>query len=135
MVPRVDVARARELLEDERGRLEGVRGDIEHDGLIPETDEQTVAEDAGGQHPADVATDTEDRSRDLGLLERIESDLADVADALRRLDEGSYGRCEVCEEPIPDERLEAQPTARRCVRHQQELETAGRLPGEKRQQT
>ena len=39
----------------------------------------------------------------------------DTRDALRRLDDGTYGICEACAKPIPVERLEAIPHARRCV--------------------
>lgn len=131
----VDDSRARELLDEERRRLEGIRASIEHDGVIPETDEQMIQEDAAGQHPGDVGTETHDRSEDLGVLEQIEHDLADIADALRRLDDGSYGRCEICGQPIPDERLEAEPTARYDVEHQRHIETADRLPGETGQRT
>lgn len=41
--------------------------------------------------------------------------LAEVIAALRRLDDGNYGTCENCEEPIGDERLDALPTARMCI--------------------
>ena len=39
-----------------------------------------------------------------------------VAHALRRMDEGTYGICEVCGQPIPIERLEALPSATLCIR-------------------
>ncbi|MGW5698185.1 TraR/DksA family transcriptional regulator, partial [Streptomyces asiaticus] len=42
--------------------------------------------------------------------------LTALDEALERLDHGDYGRCEVCGEPIPAERLEARPTATTCVR-------------------
>jgi RNA polymerase-binding transcription factor DksA len=125
----VDDARARELLDEERGRLEVVRSGIEADGLVPETDEQVIEESAAGQHPGDVGSETEGRSRDIGLLEQVETELADISDALRRLEEGTYGRCEACGRPIPDERLEANPTARFDVEHEQAAERADRLPG------
>ncbi len=41
--------------------------------------------------------------------------LAEVIAALRRLDEGTYGRCATCEQPIGSQRLEALPTARLCI--------------------
>jgi DnaK suppressor protein len=41
--------------------------------------------------------------------------LDDVRRARRRVAEGSYGLCEVCGKPIPEERLEARPWAVRCV--------------------
>jgi DnaK suppressor protein len=124
----VDDARARELLSEERERLETIREDIGRDGLIVDEDPQEVAEEADGQHPGDVGTDVEERSRDLGLLEQTERELADVEDALRRLEEGTYGRCEVCGRPIPDDRLEANPTARYDVEHEPRAEGAGLGP-------
>jgi DnaK suppressor protein len=42
--------------------------------------------------------------------------LADVRRALEKLDDGSYGRCDVCGEPIGEERLEVLPWAVLCVR-------------------
>ena len=51
------------------------------------------------------------------LLGRIEGDLDDVDRALRRIDEGVYGRCEVCDEPLGDGQLEADPVARWCPDH------------------
>ncbi len=41
--------------------------------------------------------------------------LGDVVAALRRLDDGTYGRCQVCEEDIGDQRLDALPTATQCI--------------------
>jgi len=120
----VDDDRARDLLTEERQRLETIKEDIARDGLIVDDDTQEVAEEAGGQHPGDVGTDVEERSRDLGLLEQVEQELADIEDALRRLEEGSYGRCEVCGRPIPDDRLEANPTARYDVEHEPRTERA-----------
>lgn len=48
---------------------------------------------------------------------RLGTTLADVERALAKLDEGSYGRCDVCEQPIGEERLEALPWAVRCIEH------------------
>ena len=109
---------AREILDAERDRLGLLRADIARDGLVDGGDEQEIAEDAAGQHPADSASSTEGRTRDLGLLEQIEGELRDVEEALRRLDEGTYGVCVVCGRPIPDERLEASPMARYDVEHE-----------------
>jgi RNA polymerase-binding protein DksA len=59
---------------------------------------------------------------ELELLEGEDRNLQEVADALRRMDEGSYGACEECDQPIAFERLEALPWARTCVRCQARLE-------------
>jgi DnaK suppressor protein len=52
----------------------------------------------------------------VAVHDRLQSTLADVDRALAKLDEGSYGRCDVCSEPIAEERLEALPWAVRCVK-------------------
>lgn len=46
---------------------------------------------------------------------RAREAIDDIADALRRMDLGTYGCCEACGAPLPFERLEAVPAARRCV--------------------
>ena len=114
----MDETHARELLFSEQARLESIRADIIDDGTIDYGDEQEIQEEAAGQHPADAASATESRSRDIGLLEQVEGELRDVEQALERLDRGTYGQCEVCGRPIPDERLEADPTARYDVEHE-----------------
>ncbi|HJR25384.1 MAG TPA: hypothetical protein VJ804_07925 [Acidimicrobiales bacterium] len=54
---------------------------------------------------------------DLDHLDRIEAELADVARALERLDEGTYGTCEVCGQALPDELLGTAPASRWCAEH------------------
>ena len=53
--------------------------------------------------------------RDAGELRRIDT-------ALARINEGSYGQCESCGQDIPQARLQAEPTALRCVRCQELFE-------------
>ena len=50
-------------------------------------------------------------------LDMIETDLADVELALTRLELGTYWTCEVSGQPLPDDLLEAKPTARRLADH------------------
>jgi DnaK suppressor protein len=50
-------------------------------------------------------------------LEGAERDVDDVERALKRLDDGTFGTCEVCGEPIPDDVLVATPAARQCGKH------------------
>ena len=50
-------------------------------------------------------------------LEAAEAELGDVEHALTRLDEGTYAACEVCGEPVGDDRLVARPAVRTCARH------------------
>jgi DnaK suppressor protein len=61
----------------------------------------------------------------LELLERDGSALREIEEALERIDQGDYGRCEACEEWIPKARLSAVPHARHCVACQREVEQRG----------
>lgn len=54
---------------------------------------------------------------DLGLLDELTTGLSEVQDALGRLDNGTYGHCEHCGDPIDDAMLEASPTVRLCAAH------------------
>ena len=56
-----------------------------------------------------------DRLSQVAVHDRLQATLADVERALAKLEEGSYGRCDVCGEPIDEERLEALPWAVLCV--------------------
>src|SRR5213595_1239314 len=114
---------ARQRLEDERTRLEGVRETFADEHLHEETETENLSELSGlDQHQADAGTETFEREKDISILEQIEAELADVEHALHRLDDGTYGLCEADGKPIPEERLEALPAARFCLAHQAEAE-------------
>ena len=65
--------------------------------------------------PADTATETFEREKDLSILEQLEDELAELQAALARVDDGTYGIDEVTGEPIDPDRLDAFPTARTNV--------------------
>jgi RNA polymerase-binding transcription factor DksA len=110
----IDEAAARRKLDAERERLQGMVA-----GLRPETTqgESDPNDDSGSydQHPGDVTGETFEREKDLAILEGLETELAEVEAALRRLDEGTYGVDEVTGERIDPARLEALPNARTNV--------------------
>jgi RNA polymerase-binding transcription factor DksA len=105
--------RAGALLSAERDRTRGrlARLLAEHDGFV-EASRDTNADD---EHDPEGATIAFERSQVGALTAQARSHLAAVDAALRRLEDGTYGRCEVCGRAIPDERLEARPTAATCV--------------------
>jgi len=70
---------------------------------------------ADDEHDPEGATIGFERAQLTALLGQARRRVADLDDALRRWDEGTYGRCERCQQPIPPERLAARPSARRCV--------------------
>jgi RNA polymerase-binding transcription factor DksA len=114
---------AERRLVEERDRLEQIRTSFDDEHLHDETEDESTSELSHlDQHQADVASETFEREKDFSILEQVEAELADVERALHRLDDGTYGRCERCHEPIADERLEVMPATRFCVTHQAEAE-------------
>ena len=66
-------------------------------------------------HMADAGTDNYELENTLGLMDSERRILAEIEDALERIDDGEYGTCEGDNEPIPKARLNAIPWARYCV--------------------
>jgi RNA polymerase-binding protein DksA len=66
-------------------------------------------------HMADLGTDNFEQEFTLGLLQNEEQLLQEIEAALQRIDQGTFGRCEECQRPIPRARLQAIAYARRCV--------------------
>ena len=66
-------------------------------------------------HMADLGTDNFEQEFTLGLLQNQEQALAEISEALERIRQGSFGRCEECKEAIPKARLQALPYTRHCV--------------------
>lgn len=116
----------RDLLAQERDRLQGIKTEL--GDLRNESQEDSLQElSSYDQHQADVGTETFDREKDLTILDSVEGELADVEHALERLDAGTYGTCEACGEPIPDDRLEALPATRFCLYDQASAERERRF--------
>lgn len=66
-------------------------------------------------HIADVGTDNYEMEHTLELMDCERKLLYEIEDALQRIEDGVYGICEVGDEPIPIERLEAIPWTKYCV--------------------
>jgi DnaK suppressor protein len=106
----MDDGQARELLRQERDRIERALAD-----LLPGGDEELSHVD---QHPADAGSELFETERDAGRMEQLREELAAIERAEQRLEEGTYGRSVESGEPIPDERLERMPWAERTVEEQ-----------------
>ncbi|WP_449354479.1 TraR/DksA C4-type zinc finger protein [Virgibacillus natechei] len=71
-------------------------------------------------HPGDMGTEMFERGKDLALNEHAETELEEINKSLHAIEEGTYGICGKCGEDIPFERLQALPTADRCMAHANE---------------
>ncbi|MBP7951380.1 MAG: TraR/DksA family transcriptional regulator [Verrucomicrobiales bacterium] len=81
-----------------------------------------AASSAFGMHQADAGSDAYDRDFALNLLSQEQDALYEIDDAIKRLNLGSYGICEMSGKPIPVERLEARPYARFTVECQAQVD-------------
>ncbi len=77
---------------------------------------------AFGMHQADAGSDAYDRDFALSLLSQEQDALYEIDEALKRIELGTYGKCEMSGKPIPRARLEAIPFARFTVECQSQLE-------------
>src|ERR1700716_4650957 len=77
---------------------------------------------AFGMHQADAGSDAYDRDFALSLLSQEQDALYEIDQALKRIEVGTYGVCEMSGKPIPHARLEAIPFARFTVECQSQLE-------------
>lgn len=99
-------------------------------GLAFHTEEalkKSGKDDAGdlsgySQHLADAGTDTADRDFALSLISNEQEALKEIAEAIERMKNGTYGVCEITGKPIPVKRLEAVPFTRFSLEGQKELE-------------
>jgi DnaK suppressor protein len=104
-------------------RLTEEKRELEKHFEINGTSGETQAADSGGElnaydnHPADLATETFERERDQAIDESFDVKLQEVNAALQRMEQGTYGVCDMCENQIPYERLEALPWTAYCVDH------------------
>lgn len=76
------------------------------------------------QHPGDVASDLVDQDRENAMLEAADDQRMQIRAALGRLEDGSYGVCTDCGQPIGEARLSVRPEAARCVQCQSKAEAA-----------
>jgi DnaK suppressor protein len=103
------------LLEQLRRRNENVRGD--QAAAIESMDD-------GVKDSVDMSLQDVNQELTLRLGERESQAVADIDQALLRIDEGTYGQCQRCGKPIDERRLEAMPTARYDAACQAEIETS-----------
>jgi len=66
-------------------------------------------------HPADIASDNYEQAKNLDFMDNLEVFLEDVEDALSKIENKTYGKCEKCKKVITEGRLKVEPHARLCM--------------------
>lgn len=102
-----------QLITDKRD-IEHRLSENEHYGLGDSLKLQTGELSPIDNHPGDIATEVYEREKDISLLEHDEFQLERIDSALHSIEEGHYGTCAVCQQPIPYERMEAVPYTKYC---------------------
>jgi RNA polymerase-binding transcription factor DksA len=106
-----DLKSLRKRLQDELAALKGRHAGLEAAGARS----ADVAGASGYAEEADAGSYTAERERDLSLAGNLRDLIEKVQGALGRIDDGGYGRCEVCGEAIEPERLDALPYTTLCL--------------------
>jgi RNA polymerase-binding protein DksA len=109
----------RKKLMTERARVEELlRVEAERRSVLSDTADQ----ERYGNHPADEGGETFEKEKSLAIQGNLEVILEEVDQALHKLDNGTYGRCDECGAEIPLERLEARPQATLCIQCKSKVE-------------
>lgn len=116
---KLDLKYFKEKLEEEKTKLESELKTIGRINPSNPNDWEAV--------PTDLEVDTADRAEvaesidqfeeNTAILKELETQLNDVKLALKKIKDGKYGLCEKDGKPIPNDRLEANPSARECLNH------------------
>jgi DnaK suppressor protein len=114
----VDTKRYREELENKRSDLENEIGQLRTEGR--------EARSAEVEDPIDYVTSSQGQAAAFELSTKLTDTLEAVRDALRRIDEGTYGRCLDCGREIETARLDAVPWALYCKDDQEKHDAANR---------
>ncbi|WP_320067055.1 TraR/DksA family transcriptional regulator [Micromonospora sp. RTGN7] len=121
--PVVKATRSAAETEKIRAALAARRDELraEYDQTLSEITElqRDRLTDSAGDDQADTGAKTLEREQEISLANSIRERVTQVERALERLDEGGYGWCARCGDPIPVERLAAFPAATLCVKCKQ----------------
>lgn len=109
----IDEATMRQRLEDERAEAQALISRLTQG--IDEVSAAREGDNSDDEHDPEGATLAFERSQAATLLEQSEDRLEEIAEAVDRLNAGTFGTCIGCGRPIAEARLEARPYAAKCV--------------------
>jgi DnaK suppressor protein len=117
--------RFQQMLLDELGQRGQLLGKMRRS--LTERGEKFLEEGGNfSSHMAELATEEAERESENYLIDAQRREVTEIEEALRRIEEGTFGVCESCGVEIARRRLEVLPSARHCIRCQERLERATR---------
>ena len=117
-----DLLKLKTQLQTERAKIADGLNHLERDNL--NRSQRDASGDLSGYsfHMADMATDNFDREFSLDLASTEQTILNRIDEALKKIDDGTYGICEDCGKPISFKRLKAVPYAKLCIKCKEDEE-------------
>jgi DnaK suppressor protein len=115
----IDLNRMRARLESKRDELKTNIARLTEANPVPM---DPIEANEGPNDIEDVAVDFLEMQNEQSILVNEQALLTEVLQALKRIDDGTYGICVTCGNPIPEKRLEAIPWAARDIKCEQALE-------------
>ena len=101
-------------------RMKEIATDMDdlHDGILDKssTGGGLSQESVYSVHMADAGTDSFEQEKNYNLMSRESDYYKNLEIALERIDDGSFGMCNICEDLIPEERMIEVPNATKCVK-------------------
>lgn len=114
----IDTAKYQSRLLEEKETLEHELATVGRRNPSNPNDWEPIQQDTGPEpDPTDQADQLEQYKENAAILTDLEARYNDVLDALKRIEDGTYGICEVSGEEIEEDRLDANPTARTSKAH------------------
>jgi len=113
-----------ELLKKRKVAQEEIR-DINEGGLFNSFKDSISELSTYDNHPADIGSETFERSKDFALRDTANIWLSKIDEALVRIKDGTYGECVECHQSIPKERLDAEPETDMCINCKEKAEGHG----------
>lgn len=115
----VDITKMKERLTQELALVESELSTVGRKNPDNPADWQPTppAEDTAATEEDEVADKIEDFEQNAAILKQLEIQRSEIVAALGRIEAGTYGICEVSGEPIEEDRLEANPSARTSKAH------------------
>lgn len=102
-------------MDDPRAALDAKLAEIDDQMATMEKKPEDQGSISFGKRIGEGTSMAVDRLAQVAVHDQLQGTRADVVSALAKLDDGTYGSCEACGEPIAPARLEALPWAMRCV--------------------
>lgn len=131
MLTKDQINRLKKLLIDEKEMLNAqITGNQEEGYLRGSQSESTGELSSYDNHPADSGTELFERSKNFAMDEHHEAQVEKIDNALKAIEDGTYGKCAECGKEILFERLEAIPYTLYCVEHSKEQNLASDRPAE-----